>query len=194
MDSSLHRNIPGRFIKERIDEWHRRNPEAPAVPALMYGIAPSPPSTPAPKGVYHVASLANNAEDRIAALEREIFALRSGKLFSRPASNQAATTSDTRPSSSRAPSEPVVQCPTNTPSASSTVTNHTTSTSTPPSSSASITEIPSPASSSSAPIHPYAAAKENSYLPPHERNFAGPFERQRTRRSYISHTGTHSER
>jgi hypothetical protein len=179
------RNIPGRFIKERIDEWHRRNPEAPAVPALMYGIAPSPPSTPTPKGVYHVASLANNAEDRIAALEREIFALRSGKPFSRPASNQAAMTSDTWPSSSRAPSEPVVQRPTNTPSALSTVTNHTTSTSTPPSSSASIAEIPSPASTSSPPIHPYAAAKENSYLPPHERNFAGPSKgKEREDRTY----------
>jgi hypothetical protein len=63
------RNIPGWFIKERIDEWHRRNPEAPTVPALMYGIAPSPPLTPALKGVYHVVLLANNAEDRIAALE-----------------------------------------------------------------------------------------------------------------------------
>jgi hypothetical protein len=140
----------------------------------MYGIAPSPPSTPAPKGVYHIASLANNAEDQIAALEQEIFALRSGKPFSRPATNQPAPSSDNRPSS-RAPSEPVAQRPTNTPSASSTVTNNPTSTSTPPSSSASITEIPSPsASSSQLSVHPYAAAKENSYLPPHERNFAGP--------------------
>jgi hypothetical protein len=152
----------------------------------MYGIAPSPPSTPALKGVYHVALLANNAEDRIAALEREIFALHSGKPFSCPASNQAATTSDNRPSSSRAPSEPVVQRPMNTPSASSTVTNHTTSTSTPPSSSASIMEIPSPsASSSQPPIHPYAVVKENSYLPPHERNFAGPSKgKEREDRTY----------
>jgi hypothetical protein len=63
------RTIPGRFIKDRIDEWHHRNPEAPAIPVLMYGIAPSPPSMPAPKGIYHVATLANNAEDRIVALE-----------------------------------------------------------------------------------------------------------------------------
>jgi hypothetical protein len=141
----------------------------------MYGIAPSPPSTPVPKGVYHIVSLANNAEDRIVALKREIFALHSGKPFSRPPNNQAATASDNRPLSSRAPLEAVSQCPTNTPLASSTVTNRPTSSLTPPSSLASITEIPPPsASSSPPPIHPYAAAKENSYLPPHERNFAGP--------------------
>jgi hypothetical protein len=141
----------------------------------MYGIAPPPLSTPALKGVYHVTSLANNAEDRIAALERKIFVLRSGKPFSHPATNQPAPSSDNRPSSSRAPSEPVTQCPTNAPSALSTVTNRPTSTSTPPSSSASIMEIPSPsASSSPPPIHPYAAAKKNSYLPPHKCNFMGP--------------------
>jgi hypothetical protein len=169
------RNIPGQFIKERINEWHRCNPEAPAVPALMYGIAPSLPSTPAPKGIYHVVSLANNAEDRIMALEQEIYVLCSGKPFSCPATHQPAPSLDNRPSSSRAPLEPVAQCPTNTPSASSTVTNNPTSTVTPPSSSASITEIPSPLASSLQPsVHPYAAAKENSYLLPHKHNFAGP--------------------
>jgi hypothetical protein len=141
----------------------------------MYGIASLPPSTPALKGVYHVTSLANNAEDRIMALEHEIFVLHSGKPFSRPATNQPAPSLDNQPSSSRAPSEPVTQCPTNAPSASSTITNHPTSTLTPPSSSASIMEIPSPsASSSPPPVHPYAAAKENSYLPPHKCNFMGP--------------------
>jgi hypothetical protein len=180
------RNIPGRFIKERINEWHCRNPKAPAVPALMYSIAPLPPLTPVLKGVYHVASLVNNAEDRIAVLEREIFALCSGKPFSRPATNQPAPSSDNRPSSSRAPLEPVAQRPMNTPSASSTVPNHPTSTSTPPSSSASIMGIPSPSASSSQPsIHPYAVAKENSYLPPHERNFMGPLKgKEREDRTY----------
>jgi hypothetical protein len=169
------RTIPGRFIKDRIDEWHRRNPEAPVVPALMYGIAPSPPSTPPPKGVYHVASLASNAEDRIAALEREIFALRSGKPFARPSTNQSATSSGNQASSSKPPLEPAAPRPVKAPSASSTATNHSTSISAPTSSSSSITE-PSPSSTSStqAVIHPFAAAKESSYLPPHERNFAGP--------------------
>jgi hypothetical protein len=180
------RNISGQFIKERIDEWHRHNPEAPAIPALMYSIAPSPPLTPVLKGVYHIALLANNAEDQIAALKQEIFALHSGKPFSRPATNQAATTSDNWPSSSRAPSEPVAQHLMNTPSASSTITNHPTSTSTPSSSSASIMEIPSPSASSLQPsVHSYTAVKENSYLPPHECNFAGPLKgKEREDRTY----------
>jgi hypothetical protein len=108
------------------------------------------------------------------ALKQEIFILQSGKLFSHPATNQPATTLDNQPSSSRAPLEPVTQHLTNAPSASSTITNHPTFTLIPSSSLASITEIsPSLASSLQSPIHPYAAAKENLYLPLHECNFAG---------------------
>jgi hypothetical protein len=141
----------------------------------MYGITPSPPLTPPLKGVYHIASLASNAEDWIAVLEREIFTLRSGKPFAHPLTNQSATSSGNQASSSRAPLEPVTPHPVHAPSASFTITNHSTSISAPTSSSASITELPpSSMSSTQVVIHPFTAAKENLYLPPHEHNFAGP--------------------
>jgi hypothetical protein len=105
----------------------------------MYGIAPSPPSTSVLKDIYHVVSLANNAKDQIMALECEIFALHSGKPFSHPATNQAATSLGSQPPSSRASSE----CPANAPSALFTITNHPTLSLAPTSSSASSTELPS---------------------------------------------------
>jgi len=154
------RNIPGRFIKERVDEWLRRNPEVPIVPALMYGIVLPQTSTSTPKGIYQISDIANNDKERIAALEQELFALHSGKPFSRT-DNRHNAASTLRPTATNipAPRHPIV--PTQLgpaisippPSTLSTATNPSTSTSQPP-------------------IHPYASAKENTYLPPHERNFA----------------------
>jgi hypothetical protein len=141
----------------------------------MYGITPSPPSTPPPKGVYHIASLTSNAKYWIVELEQEIFALRSGKPFAHLLMNQSATSSGNQASSSKPPLEPTTPRPVKAPSASSTATNHSTSILAPTSSSSSITEpSPSLTSSTQAVIHPFAAAKESSYLPLHECNFAGP--------------------
>jgi hypothetical protein len=69
------RNIPGRFIKDRIDEWRRRNPDSTVSSSLMYGIAPSPVPSPSPRGVYPISTLTDSSDNRIAALEQEIFAL-----------------------------------------------------------------------------------------------------------------------
>jgi hypothetical protein len=75
------RNIPGRFIKDHIDEWRRRNPDNTVNSSLMYGIAPSLVSLPSPQGVYPISTLADSSDDRIVALKQEIFAFRSGKPF-----------------------------------------------------------------------------------------------------------------
>jgi hypothetical protein len=75
------RNIPGCFIKEHIDEWLRRNPKVPIIPALMYGIALPQTSTPTPKGIYQISDIVNNNKECIAALEQELFTLWSGKPF-----------------------------------------------------------------------------------------------------------------
>jgi hypothetical protein len=42
------RSIPGRYIKERIDEWHKRNPSTSTSSSLMYEISPilMPADTP----------------------------------------------------------------------------------------------------------------------------------------------------
>ena len=167
------RNIPGRSIKDRIDEWIRRNPEVPIVPALMYGIAPSTISTTSTRGVYQVTNMSTTPEARIAQLEQELYALRSGRNFART-DQHAETAPGLRPVPPPAPvppppvappvaAAPPVQ-PAPAPSTSSTATNPPTSTIAPSTTTA-------PESTSQPPIHPYAAAKENSYMPPHERNF-----------------------
>jgi hypothetical protein len=154
------RSIPGCFIKEHVNEWLRRNPKVPIVPALMYGIALPQNSTPTPKGIYQVADITNNDKEHIVALKQELFALQSGKPFSQTDNcHNAALTS--RPSTTNVPapgpqivpnqSGPVILTP--PPSTSSMATNPSTLTSQPP-------------------IHPYTSTKENAYLPPHERNFA----------------------
>jgi hypothetical protein len=154
------RNIPGRFIKEQIDEWARRNPQTNATPSLMYNIAPS--STPS-RGVYQVSDLSTTNEERIAKLEQELYALRSGRPFARtdpnvptvPATRSSVPPAPT-PVERSTPHEPV-------PSISSTATN-------PP---ASMQAPSSTSETTSQPVvHPYGGTKENSYLPPHERNFA----------------------
>ena len=84
------RNIPGRYIKERVDEWLRRNPQVTITPALMYNIASSVSSTPAPRGIYQVSDLSNPVDDHIAHLEAELFALRSGRPYARTDCNTPA--------------------------------------------------------------------------------------------------------
>jgi hypothetical protein len=157
------RNIPGRCIKDRIDEWLRRNPDTTITPALMYGIAPSPAPTTTPRGVYQINDMNVAADIRIARLEQELYALRSGRGFTRTDLDapvvpvvQPSISSIPPPLAPIVPPIPTVPAP----STSSIATN-------PPTSNA------TPASTSQPPVHPYAGTTENSYLPPHERNFAG---------------------
>ena len=151
------RSLPGRFIKNRIDEWHKRNSPAPATTSsMMYGVAISPPSTPNPSFVSANLTSSQSPEDRIAELEKEIFALRNGRRFdgvevprrqvrAAPTPSTPTTVAPTAPEASKAaPSTPSTQS-----SASQPVVN-----------------TPKP------PVHPFANAKEANYLPPHERNFA----------------------
>ncbi|KAF8221882.1 hypothetical protein L208DRAFT_1527683, partial [Tricholoma matsutake] len=126
-------NISGSCIKDRIDEWIRRNPDINIVPALMYGIAPSPTPAPTPRGIYQITDMNTAADICIAHLEQELYALQSGQNFARH--------------------EP------------SPITAPVTTLNSPP------TPNLQPLVSSQPPIHPYAAALENTYLPPHKQNF-----------------------
>ncbi|KAF8232036.1 hypothetical protein L208DRAFT_1209047, partial [Tricholoma matsutake] len=142
------RSIPGHFIKDRIDEWTRQNPPSNLTPSLMYSIAPSTVSSTPSKGVYQINDLSKMAEDCIAQLEQEIYALRSAAPTPQPLI--PATVERFIP-------QPLA------PSISSTATNPPTSNTAPSSiSKQSLQPV----------IHPYNSAKETSYLPPHERNFA----------------------
>jgi hypothetical protein len=164
------RNIPGRFIKDRIDEWRRRNPDSTVTSSLMYGIAPSPVSSPSPRGVYPISTLADSSDDRIAALEQEIFALRSGKQFNRADKNSPAPPRNGPTASKNIDQVLPPAAPSNIPQVSTSTSNGI------PSTTANNTSTSAqPSTTSQPPLHPFAGIKENTYLPPHERNFAsGP--------------------
>jgi hypothetical protein len=76
------RSIPGRFIQDRIDEWHKRNPTKSTFSSLMYEINPVAALSQTSVATNMVLTLSTNvftADQCIAALEQEIFALRNAK-------------------------------------------------------------------------------------------------------------------
>jgi hypothetical protein len=73
------RSIPGRFIKDRIDEWHKRNPSPSTSSSLMYEINPVVMSSQTSVSTNMVSTSSTNvftADQPIATLEQEIFNLK----------------------------------------------------------------------------------------------------------------------
>jgi hypothetical protein len=76
------RSIPGRFIKDRVNKWHKCNPVKTTSSSLMYEIDPVVTSSQTSVATNMVSMSSTNAftaDQRIAALEQEIFNLRSAK-------------------------------------------------------------------------------------------------------------------
>ena len=72
------RDIPGEYLKDKVDEWHRRNPNQ-LIKNTLFGavVASSPPIIPTPRIETESLPLYQlSAQDRIAALECELFNLR----------------------------------------------------------------------------------------------------------------------
>jgi hypothetical protein len=175
------RNLPGNSLKDRIDEWHRRNPNQTAAAQLspapgslasgmMYTITPQQLTIPQTTIAANTLSQPS-AEDQIATLEREIYELRKRVRFdgvhvpplrrgpeptsSNATNNTPSPVANAIPSTS-APNPP----PTNTTSSTTEPTASTT------------TEPVRDSNPGRTIVHPYAAAPENGYAPPHDRNFA----------------------
>jgi hypothetical protein len=75
-------SIPGWFIKDCIDEWHKYNPSTSTSSSLMYEINPVAMSSQTSVAINIVSTLSTNvftADQRIAALEQEICNLRNAK-------------------------------------------------------------------------------------------------------------------
>jgi hypothetical protein len=145
--------MPGNSMKERIDEWHRRNPgqlaepqqaDATNVGQLMYSVSPTIHANV-------LASAIHSNDSRIEELERELLALKKVKFdgveIPRQRKTIAPTNNQPRPPAQPAQEQTAAQ---QSPSAAA---------STP---------------SADPPIHPFASAPEVTYRPPHKRNFAGP--------------------
>ncbi|KAF8237534.1 hypothetical protein L208DRAFT_1513706 [Tricholoma matsutake] len=112
------------------------------------------------RGVYQITDLSTTAKDHITQLEQEIYALRSGRPFVRTDSN-VPTVPTSWPSIPVLVKRFVPQPP--APLILSTAANLPNSNLAPSSTSEKPSQLV---------IHPYNRAKENSYLPPHECNFA----------------------
>ncbi|EED84992.1 predicted protein [Postia placenta Mad-698-R] len=165
------RTIPGLTIRDRIYEWHRRNPAAPAAPTMLFEIDDR--ST--------VQTFTLNTSGRIEALERELLQLRKRReVFdgveilqrkkptttavpkSAEASGSGTSKGVAAPSSTSTSTAPPPTIPAAAPTASS--SSSTQSTSHP------ITKSAPPAP----PVHPFANARDATYAPPNVRNFATP--------------------
>ncbi|EED82441.1 predicted protein [Postia placenta Mad-698-R] len=165
------RTIPGLTIRDRIYEWHRRNPAVPAAPTMLFEIDDR--ST--------VQTFTLNTSGRIEALERELLQLRKRReVFdgveilqrkkptttaiprSAEASGSGTSKGVAAPPSTSTSTAPPPTIPAAAPASSS--SPPTQSTSQPIATSA----PPAP------PVHPFANARDATYAPPNVRNFATP--------------------
>lgn len=149
------REIPGTLLMERIDEWHRRNPNQLAAATLIHTIDKSLLYTP--QSVYQLSS-----SDRIAHLEAELFALKARKSNFVPTVRTRAQARNARVEISDDEEEPsakptakkIAARPTNKEKEVEQITE------------AHIEEV--------APEHPFREAKDAAYAPPTDRNVGAP--------------------
>ena len=157
------REIPGSNLKDRVDEWHRRNPGQIATGSMMFTVK-SPPSAAVTIASRHDSpSVLDTAAmyqltdvERIQSLERELFALRNRGGIRTRAQAQAdrSTREDTpdedfRHSTSLAPAAPRQAPARSQPAATRTTTAPTTA---------------------KPPVHPFANVPDATYAPPRDRN------------------------
>jgi hypothetical protein len=167
------RDIPGNNFRERIDEWHRRNPNQLAAATLIHTIDASilHNNQPIPKELYQLSS-----NDRIATLEAELFNLRTRQgqashIRTRAQKARAGIVDDEdeeevaeirkgqQPKIVEVEEEDVAPQPATQPNQQATTT-------------------PTANTSTSQPVqaaeHPYRAVKDATYQPPTARNIGAP--------------------
>ncbi|CAA7265365.1 unnamed protein product [Cyclocybe aegerita] len=70
------KEIPGHLLKDRVDEWHRRNPNQLATGTLFHSTAPPSIIEYSPSSTATRSTHQTSKKDRIAAIEAELLALR----------------------------------------------------------------------------------------------------------------------
>ena len=166
------REIPGTYLKERIDEWHRRNPGQLAAATLVHTIDKSLLYPPQP--TYQLSS-----SERIAHLESELYALKARKsnfvpLARTRAQRARAAQLDSSDEEDEAPAvppkkaiTPKVVVPPATKERSKGPVMELPEHATPPS-------VPVPGTTVDTPEHPFRHAKDAAYAPPTSRNIGAP--------------------
>jgi len=191
------RDIVGRYLKDRVDEWHKRNPGQLAAAQLMYTVLSNEISEPQPTAKYTMATRETHpdlfdigtnmltpsslsAQERIASLERELFALRQRQIG--PASRTRAqkgkdvAASETNKDDKEADSERSdPPRPTKTVLRPEVVIPRTAPPPLPAPQSIEKPQTVVPAVNNEEPEHPFAKARDASYAVPQNRNYAGAF-------------------
>jgi hypothetical protein len=158
--SFIPKDIPGTLLRDRFDEWHRRNPNQLASGTLSSGTlfhsvlsAGGTPSSPPPsQSLYQLSTT-----DRIASLEAELFNLRARQPGFTPVIRtraQKARNANADPDDDPAPVQPPVNSESDQPRA----------TSIPP------TSVPAIPFEPKGPEHPFRNAQDATYIPPQDRN------------------------
>jgi hypothetical protein len=154
--SSIPRNTTGRWLKDKVDEWHKQNPNQRAAVEVMTR------PTENQQMIYEIresdaASYTLTTADRIFALEQEILALRSKDSFDGvhvpPRKKSARIEERSAPTNVAKPPDVPAKPPITTAK---------------PASRQQPIEAPT---NTQAPVHPFRKAAEPAYRPPHERNF-----------------------
>jgi hypothetical protein len=158
--SFIPKEIPGTLLRDRFDEWHRRNPNQLAAGTLSSGtlfhsvVSPDNiPSSPTPSQPLYQLS----TTDRIASLEAELFNLRSRKPGFTPLIRtraQKARNANADPDDDPAPVQPPVNSETDQPRATSEAP----------------TSVPAIPFEPKGPEHPFRNAQDATYIPPQDRN------------------------
>jgi hypothetical protein len=173
------RDIPGKCFKERLDEWHHRNPGQTAAGQLMYNVFSQVVSEPrvvlatrqTHPDIFEAQTVLSpqlSTQDRINSLECELLQLRNRKLegTARPKSRNDRTTNVEI--TEEAPPRKQVMRP-------EVVINRTrppVTRSAPAPSSEPVTVEATPAAVDNGPTHPYADVPDATYAPPVNCNFA----------------------
>jgi Aspartyl protease len=169
------RDLPGATMAERITEWHKRNPNQLAAGTLssnttaagtfLYSLT-EPTTSVSPFSESY--SYEDRSNMRIEQLEREIFELKRNQVVEGvqvagmvrrsmvPKPNQQASTS--KEPASNTTNAPKADAPARAPEQ--------------PKEPVNVPPPPKESRTAETPIHPFSSVPENSYRPPHDRNFA----------------------
>jgi hypothetical protein len=154
------KDIPGTLLRDRFDEWHRRNPNQLASGTLSSGtlfhsVVSSDSASSSPSSSQPLYQLSTT--DRIASLEAELFNLRARKPNFAPVIRtraQKARNANVDPDDDPAPVQPPANSESDQPRATSEA----------PASTPAIPFEPK------GPEHPFRNAKDATYIPPQDRN------------------------
>ncbi|EIW51315.1 uncharacterized protein TRAVEDRAFT_54667 [Trametes versicolor FP-101664 SS1] len=177
--SFVPRSIPGLTMRDRIYEWHRRNPNSLAVPTaaqMVLQISRAVPMT---------STFSLTSDDRIAQLERELFALRRNReVFdgvelpapkrSLPRPPEQASASRPAPTTDSTPNAPATDDDSREEIATKATASAPRQLPRPPTPHPAAGMPNAPAAPVELPEHPFAKARDATYAPPKVKNFGGP--------------------